>query len=152
MISPKRRMRIMENKLNIQIDKCGRHGGAKVTLEELTVWQFSVMQYVYDNNNEKTRIDIYKYMNEQYSLDTDIANIVVQQLVDKEYISSMIEEEDVMVPTVRITEKGAEVFKEHLHKMTAVKEGILKCLNDDEKVMLHRVMRKLKQTYLKDNI
>lgn len=82
----------MENKLNIQIDMCGRHGGAKVTLEELTVWQFSVMQYVYDNNNEKTRIDIYKYMNEQYSLDTDIANIVVQQLVDKEYISSMIEE------------------------------------------------------------
>ena len=57
----------MENKLNIQIDMCGKHGGAKVTLEEFTVWQFSVMQYIYDNNNEKTRIDIYKYMNEQYS-------------------------------------------------------------------------------------
>lgn len=81
------------------------------------------------------------------SVTTGTLTISVNSLVKKGFVERVRSEEDRRVVLVSLTDKGKRIYKKHQKFHEDMVKGIVKQLNEEEKVLLEKVLSNLNQYF-----
>ena len=78
---------------------------------------------------------------------TGTLTISVNSLVKKGFVERIRSEQDRRVVLISLTERGKQVFRKHQRFHEELVESIVNRLNDDEKILLEKVLSNLNQYF-----
>lgn len=78
---------------------------------------------------------------------TGTLTISVNSLVKKGFVKRIRSEQDRRVVLISLTERGKQVFRKHQRFHEELVESIVNRLNDDEKILLEKVLSNLNQYF-----
>ncbi len=81
------------------------------------------------------------------SVTTGTLTISVNSLVKKGFVKRIRSEQDRRVVLISLTERGKQVFRKHQRFHEELVESIVNRLNDDEKILLEKVLSNLNQYF-----